>query len=240
MTSQKFSNDLGLGLAIAIISLWILSGGLAILMPFENSAWWGITGGILVRTFLHTGLFILAHDAMHGNLAPTHLTLNQKLGQFAVQLYAGLSYENCRLNHIKHHQYPAQIGDPDFHDGVHHHPIFWYFHFLGGYFSWGQFAKFLGAIACFSLASHMLFATTYLSLFLFFLLPLLLSSFQLFLFGTYLPHGKKITYVDHPASLHFLWLIWSLLSCYHFGTYHEEHHAYPHKAWFQLPTSIVS
>ncbi len=28
---------------------------------------------------------------------------------------------------------------------------------------------------------------------------------------------------------------WSFIACYHFG-YHEEHHEYPHVAWWQLPS----
>lgn len=236
----QLSDYVGLGWAIAIVGLWGLTAIVAVLIPFQDVPWWGMIGGILIRTFLHTGLFILAHDAMHINLVPRQLWLNQSLGKITVQLYGMLSYENCRSNHLKHHQQPAQVGDPDFHDGVHYHLLLWYCHFLKGYFSWGQFTKFLGAIAVFSSLTHTLFATSYLSLFIFFLLPLLLSSWQLFIFGTYLPHGKQIAYGKHRQSHHFLRWLWSLLSCYHFGTYHEEHHAQPHQPWFKLPNSIIS
>ncbi|MGB2926523.1 MAG: fatty acid desaturase, partial [Limnothrix sp.] len=73
----------------------------------------------------------------------------------------------------------------------------------------------------------------------FFLLPLFLSSLQLFFFGTYLPHrqGPK-TYQPVTSSNRFQYL-WSLVSCYHFGVYHQEHHAFPHKPWFMLPNSTL-
>ena len=36
--------------------------------------------------FLHTGLFILAHDAMHHSLAPTHPLINQRIGRLSLAL----------------------------------------------------------------------------------------------------------------------------------------------------------
>lgn len=65
-------------------------------------------------------------------------------------------------------------------------------------------------------------------------LPALISGMQLFYFGTYLPHR------DSPESAHSArsndWPYWlSLLSCFHFGACHEEHHAFPQLAWWELP-----
>ena len=70
---------------------------------------------------------------------------------------------------------------------------------------------------------------------LFCILPLCLSSLQLFLFGTYLPHrSQKAPFKqNHPDSLDLPpWL--SLLACFHFG-YHREHHENPALAWYELP-----
>jgi beta-carotene ketolase (CrtW type) len=70
----------------------------------------------------------------------------------------------------------------------------------------------------------------------FWVLPLVLSSFQLFLFGTYLPHRSEAPTAAgcHAVrSLEYSHLL-SLLACYHFG-YHWEHHAYPAVPWFRLP-----
>jgi beta-carotene ketolase (CrtW type) len=70
---------------------------------------------------------------------------------------------------------------------------------------------------------------------LFTTLPLLLSSLQLFVFGTYLPHRvqRHPKRHAHPISLDLPpWL--SLLACFHFG-YHREHHDNPGLSWYELP-----
>jgi beta-carotene ketolase (CrtW type) len=74
---------------------------------------------------------------------------------------------------------------------------------------------------------------------LFWVLPILLSSLQLFFFGTYLPHRQPsagYTNRHHARSNYFPeWL--SFLTCYHFG-YHWEHHEYPDLPWFELPRAV--
>ena len=61
-------------------------------------------------------------------------------------------------------------------------------------------------------------------------LPLLLSSLQLFVVGTYLPHRRH----GSGGSISLAWPSWlSLLACYHFG-YHREHHDNPTQSWYQL------
>ena len=74
-----------------------------------------------------------------------------------------------------------------------------------------------------------------LHLLLFSVLPLIISSCQLFLVGTWLPHRRGATTQPgvttrslalHPAL--------SFAACYHFG-YHREHHESPATPWFQLP-----
>jgi beta-carotene ketolase (CrtW type) len=79
--------------------------------------------------------------------------------------------------------------------------------------------------------------TAVINVLLFCTLPLLLSSLQLFVFGTYLPHRWQRTQSvgSHPDSLGLpTWL--SLLACFHFG-YHREHHDHPGLAWFELPAA---
>lgn len=229
---------MGLGLAIAITVLWFSSGIWLITQPDLNP--WQIALGIAIRTFLHTGLFILAHDSMHGSLVPSHPSLNKHFGQFTVGLYACLSYDRCAHQHQLHHLQPAQHGDPDFHDGVHTHPVHWYFHFLRHYFSIGQFLLFLGVVLTTTLIFQYLLNATCFSLIVFFLLPLLLSSLQLFIFGTYLPHRQEVKPANPAPPPSLLRYLWSLFSCYHFGLYHQEHHASPDKPWFQLPLSATS
>ena len=67
-------------------------------------------------------------------------------------------------------------------------------------------------------------------------LPAILSSVQLFTFGTFLPHRhEEAPFVDAHRSRtnDFGWLA-SLLTCFHFG-YHHEHHLSPGTPWWALP-----
>jgi beta-carotene ketolase (CrtW type) len=246
----------GLGWAIAIVVAWFGSGAYFLSHAYGDFSWLAIGGGILMRTFLHTGLFILAHDAMHGNLCPSSPRWNHLLGSFAVRLYACLSYEECCANHYKHHHQPGELGDPDFHDGIHAHPCFWYWQFMGKYLSWEQFWGFVSVFLAIALPLKYFANVAYLNLLLFGLLPIFLSSIQLFFFGTYLPHGKLRPMAEkvseeipeeqpQPRETRFsvrssLRLIWSFVSCYHFGVYHEQHHDFPRKPWFKLPTTGIS
>ncbi|HEY9845933.1 MAG TPA: fatty acid desaturase, partial [Candidatus Caenarcaniphilales bacterium] len=71
---------------------------------------------------------------------------------------------------------------------------------------------------------------------LFWVVPSILSSVQLFYFGTFLPHQEpQAGYIEpHRAQSTPLPVFWSFITCYHFG-YHQEHHEYPHVPWWQLP-----
>jgi len=74
------------------------------------------------------------------------------------------------------------------------------------------------------------------NLLLFWVAPALLSTFQLFYFGTYLPHRLPAAGYDNMhravSSNYPVWL--SLLTCFHFG-YHLEHHVQPVVPWWRLP-----
>ena len=75
---------------------------------------------------------------------------------------------------------------------------------------------------------------------LFWALPAILSAFQLFYFGTYLPHrAEDEAFGDaHRArSNDFSWTM-SLLTCFHFG-YHHEHHDNPAVPWWRLPATRI-
>ena len=189
---------------------------------------------VAIRAFLQTGLFIIAHDAMHGSLANQQPRLNQQIGSFCLLVYAGLSFAACQSNHKRHHLAPATRTDPDFGGSRHQSVISWYLNFLSNYLSIQQLLR-LGMIWTFLYfianqcsthpASHVA---------LFCIVPLVLSSWQLFLVGTYLPHRKTDPHKgDQPRSL-YLPAILSFASCYHFG-YHREHHENPSVPWFKLP-----
>jgi beta-carotene ketolase (CrtW type) len=192
---------------------------------------------LLIRAFLHTGLFIVAHDAMHGSLVPDHRPLNRILGGLALALYACIPYGRCRTNHLLHHRSPGHPDDPDFHDGRHTHPLRWYITFMGGYLSAGQMGSLL---ALWSLVLLVLSLTTphpLATLTLFWIVPLVLSSIQLFLFGTYLPHRSHSSAkpgFDQVQSTS-LPPVLSFLTCFHFG-YHREHHHHPNVPWYALPS----
>jgi len=207
------------------------------LLPAQLTAWpwWAIAAAVLLRTLLHTGLFIVGHDAMHGVLLPRSPRWNHRLGACALGLYAGLTYGNCRRNHRRHHRHTASPADPDFHPDPSAGPGRWYLRFMAGYLTPGQMLRLLAGWGALVLLSWPANQGCWLNLLLFSSLPLLLSSLQLFLFGTYLPHRRQRSAgaAGGPASLD--WPAWlSLLACFHFG-YHREHHDRPDLAWFELP-----
>lgn len=224
--------------AIAILSLWFSSLVVTLTLDLSQIPNWLIPILVSGRAFLHTGLFIIAHDAAHGTVAPFNRDWNARLGNFAITLYALLPYQQFCQKHYQHHYTPAQAGDPDFHAPGHPHPLAWYGRFMGGYLTLGQISRFL---IIFTLIFHGLRIYLHIagwSLIWFWVLPLLLSSFQLFYFGTYLPHRlpKHGHQNSHRATSQNLGVLWSALTCYHFG-YHWEHHEYPHLPWFKLPTA---
>jgi beta-carotene ketolase (CrtW type) len=189
-----------------------------------------------LRTFLQTGLFVLGHDAMHRTLVPGHPRLNDGLGRLALLLYAALPWGRCRRHHLRHHRCPGSQRDPDFRaspgDGI----VLWYARFMGNYLSAAQLAPLLVAWAVAVLALAGWRPEGLICLLLFWILPLVLSSFQLFLFGTYLPHRRDASAGGDRQDVRSLRYspVLSLLACYHFG-YHWEHHAFPGVPWFRLP-----
>jgi beta-carotene ketolase (CrtW type) len=219
----------GLGLAAVILLGWMLS--LILLLPLQPSALPPpvLVAAVLVRTVLHTGLFILAHDAMHGLLLPGSPAANRRLGQAALLLYACLPYTTCRLNHALHHSHPGTALDPDHHGAAGPSPLAWYARFMVGYLSLRQMGALVAAWTVLALALLPINPAAASNVLLFCTLPVLLSSLQLFVVGTYLPHRNGTISLDLPH-----WL--SLLSCYHFG-YHHEHHAFPWLAWHELPAA---
>jgi beta-carotene ketolase (CrtW type) len=73
------------------------------------------------------------------------------------------------------------------------------------------------------------------SLVAFWIIPAFLGTFQLFYFGTFLPHRRPHTEEmgKHRARSMTRNHLWAMLSCYFFG-YHLEHHQSPGVPWWQL------
>jgi len=114
--ANEFSPQARKGLVLAglIGSAWLLSLGLSYTLPLDQTPDLLIGSLILLRAFLHTGLFIVAHDSMHASLVPGHPGLNRWIGQVYLLVYAGLSYERCSRNHKHHHLAPETFQDPDY------------------------------------------------------------------------------------------------------------------------------
>jgi beta-carotene/zeaxanthin 4-ketolase len=224
------------GIAIAMIILFTWTVTLVKLLTLElyQMHWLWITVAIFGMTFLYTGLFITAHDAMHGSLAPQYPKLNECIGTLVLLLYAGLPYQSMLKAHRQHHQYPASDRDPDFH-GDNQYFLSWYLRFMRRYLGIWQ----LLSIALTYHSLHRLIHISESNLILFWAIPAGLSSLQLFYFGTFLVHRETATgYVDsYRAHSFYHPLLISLLICYHFGC-HREHHQQPHIPWWQLPSVV--
>lgn len=223
---------IGLALASGLIASWLTlhiygvyfhrwSVGSALIAPVV----------IGIQTWLSVGLFIVAHDAMHGSLAPGRPRLNAALGQLALGLYAGFSFSRLKAAHFAHHRTPGEREDPDFHadDPAVFWP--WFLRFFRTYFGWREMAALsvLGAVAVGILGAPVT------NLLAFWAAPALLSALQLFTFGTWLPHrAGEDGFVDHHnARSSAFGPLMSLLTCFHFGRHHE-HHLEPWRPWWRL------
>ncbi len=178
---------------------------------------------ILIQTHFYTGIFITAHDGMHGTIAPFHKKLNHFIGKICTVLFAFNSYRILHQKHHLHHRFAGTIEDPDWHHG---HFWAWYLNFAKQYVTWQQ-------IVLMAITYNLLkLAFPYQNLIAFWMLPAVLSTFQLFYFGTYTPHKNPPNNLHRSRSLsknH----TWAFLSCYFFG-YHYEHHDSPHTPWWKL------
>lgn len=220
---------------------WGLSLALALEANTTQAPLWLLVVLVLLRTQLQTGLFIVAHDAMHGLLVPGRRRWNNAMGAFALLVYAGLPFAGCLRQHQRHHRAPGSLQDPDFPNDLESSAISWYGQFLARYLSPRQMLLLLAgwglALGLTVTAAEVPLAVAIERVLLFMTFPLLLSSLQLFVFGTFLPHRcqRQPERRAQPISLDLPpWL--SLLTCFHFG-YHREHHNNPGLSWFELPAA---
>ena len=233
-SAQSVQAAIGVTLSAVLIVAWTCLHLWSIFFLPLNGA--GVVAApivILAICWLDVGLFIVAHDAMHGSLAPARPRLNRIIGRVALFLYAGFSFDRLLPKHFAHHRAPGGAEDPDF--SVRHPRAFWpwYREFLQQYLGLRELAVIAGLVAAYVL----LLGAGPLRLLSFWALPAVLSSMQLFLFGTFLPHREaEAPFGDrHRArSNEYGWLV-SLLTCFHFG-YHHEHHDAPHVPWWKLPS----
>lgn len=212
----------GILMATLIIFLWMVSITMLMLtdFSFSNPLLYVF---VLIQMHLYTGLFITAHDAMHGTVAPNNPKLNIAFGQICTFLYALFPFKALYAKHHQHHQFVHSDKDPDYHEGKF---MAWYYQFIKQYLSWWQ-------IVLMAVIYNVL--KIYLpekNLLMFWVLPSLLSTLQLFYFGTYLPHKgehQNIYQSKTQSKNH----VWAFFSCYFFG-YHYEHHQSPATPWWRL------
>jgi beta-carotene ketolase (CrtW type) len=215
----------GIFVALGIIAAW--AGLLLFLLSTYPINWYSPFTYlfVLLQTHLYTGLFITAHDAMHGTVSPIR-SLNKRIGQLSALLFAFNSYNKLFPKHHEHHRFVATDKDPDYHSSQNF--FVWYFSFLKQYVVWWQ-------IVAMAITYNLLkFVFAQENVILFWIVPSLLATLQLFYFGTYLPHrgehsGKDRHKSGSQSKNHLL----AFLSCYFFG-YHWEHHNYPTTPWWQL------
>ena len=216
------------------MTIWIGSLIFCSSIEIDRSTYWKVLPGILGRTFIQTGLFIVAHDAIHGSVFPQNHRWNEAIGQIAVTMYAFLNYQTLSISHWQHHRYPGRVEDPDFDPNFEGNNAHWYLRFMQGYVNIPKFTiQLIGLGIAFAIMYFGL-QIPLLNLFLFWVMPIFLSTMQLFFFGTYLPHRPSNVANYHRATSSYYHPIVSFFSCYHFG-YHWEHHQYPALPWYSLP-----
>ena len=180
---------------------------------------------VYIQTHLYTGLFITSHDAMHGSVSKNR-KVNYWIGYITSLLFAYNSYDRLIVKHHEHHRFVASDEDPDYHESGRF--WLWYWNFLKRYITWRQ-------MILMTITMQLLLLVFPLeNLILFWIVPSVLSTFQLFYFGTYIPHkdGHEHGNKHKSRSLEKNHL-WAFLSCYFFG-YHFEHHDAPGVPWWRL------
>jgi beta-carotene ketolase (CrtW type) len=229
--ASRADSKRGIAIAVGIIICWWSALIYLLTLPIVGFTW-GMIPAYCIMTLLYTGLFITAHDAMHGSVARHYRRLNMLIGIVCVSLYAVFSYRKLWTKHWDHHRFVATEHDPDYHNGSEKHLLAWYGHFLKNYISVWQIV----AMAIIFNGLHHVLHIPIENLLIFWVAPAITSTFQLFYFGTYLPHREPedgYTNRHRSNSNDFpLWL--SFLTCYHFG-YHWEHHEFPAVPWWRLP-----
>ena len=218
---------MGIFIAIIIISIWAshLFYSLSYRnVDFKNPVFYL---HILLQGYLYTGLFITAHDAMHGTVSKNKF-INKIIGSISTLLFAGLSYNKLITNHFKHHKNPGEEADPDFYTKSQNFFIWW------GTFLWRYTT--ITQLIIMAVAFNVLkIWFDQISIIVFWVVPAFLGTFQLFFFGTYLPHKYPHTenMQPHKARTQKRNHLWAMLTCYFFG-YHYEHHESPRTPWWRL------
>lgn len=220
---RKKSSNTGLLIALLVLGFWITSTVLLMRWHFSFSNPL-VYLFILLQMHLYTGLFITAHDAMHGTISPNRF-VNNLIGYICTFLYAIFWYPQLYTKHHLHHNHVHTTDDPDYHEGSF---AAWYVRFIRNYLSVWQL---IGMAILFNILKIWIPQP---NLILFWVIPSLISTLQLFYFGTYLPHKGEHNNLHQSRSQKKNHLV-AFFSCYFFG-YHYEHHDSPGTPWWRLWT----
>jgi beta-carotene/zeaxanthin 4-ketolase len=235
---------IGLSLAAAIFGTWLVLHIWAMFAFRMDAANWYLVPLIFaLQCWLSVGMFIVAHDAMHGSLMPRAPKAGQAIGAVLLFLYAGFGWRRMRDAHFDHHRHVGTANDPDFHAGNPHDFWPWYAQFLRRYFGPMSMIWVWTVV----LTYYLLLDVPPENIALLYGFPAIASSLQLFYFGTYRPHRHEAAELSehqfrdhqpfpdhHRARTNDYGTLASLFSCFHFG-YHHEHHLHPGTPWWGLP-----
>jgi beta-carotene/zeaxanthin 4-ketolase len=218
---------MGIFIAFIIISIWathLIYSLSFVSINFTNPVFYL---HILLQGYLYTGLFITAHDAMHGTVSKNKF-INKSIGSISTLLFAGLSYNKLIKNHFKHHKNPGQESDPDFYLKSQNFFIWWIIFLI-------RYTTILQLLIMAVMFNVLKIWFDESAILLYWVLPAFIGTFQLFFFGTYLPHKYPHTenMKPHNARTQRKNHLWAMLSCYFFG-YHHEHHSSPATPWWML------
>jgi beta-carotene ketolase (CrtW type) len=172
---------------------------------------------------------------MHGSLAPGRPRVNAVIGAVLLALYAGFAWKRMRDAHFVHHKLSGHKGDPDFDEDHPSNFRQWYWTFFKRYFGWQSLLYVHTVVGIYLFV----FGIGFMQIFVLYGAPALLSSLQLFYFGTYRPHhhDARAPFADrHNARSNDFGTLASLATCFHFG-YHLEHHRAPQVPWWALPAA---
>ena len=177
-----------------------------------------------------TGLFILAHEAIHGTLWPGWPRLGHACGRLFAFAYASMDYGTLRANHWEHHRAPGRDGDPDAHPGGRFLPHLAAFALR--YLRWWQVLILVAAGNRLGEAGHtraMLCA---------YVGPVVASTLVVFTVGIFLVHHPALLALGEADPRHRavgvdLGPLGSLFAILFFNT-HWLHHEHPQLTWVQL------
>ena len=230
---RPFQAAIGLALGFVVMFAWIAIHLVSVfLFPLNWRTAPLVPLIVALQCWLTVGLFIVAHDAMHGSLVPGWHRLNSFVGTFILTIYAGFAWRRVRDAHMAHHDAPGTAADPDFFVDEPERFWPWFRTFFTRYFGLRSVL-----FVCTVVTTYILvIGASVFNVVLFYGLPSLLSCMQLFYFGTYLPHRhEEDGFSDrHNARSNEFGFLASLFSCFHFG-YHHEHHSQPWVPWWALP-----